>query len=231
MIIFYLLLFFFSLAEQQFLHAKEYTEIKTDSFSYAAKNQEQKISKRKKNTYAEWTKFCSLEFRGAYFLPTSSAFQTAYSGGALWGLEADFRLNKSLYTWLSVNFFREKGTPLIGTGSMNLTMLPLNLGLKWIWTSHKVQPYVGVGIEAIYANEQSNNSLALRNRSSWGCGGIFKTGLLCYFTAHFFLDFYTDYSLRPLHLRHLSSSTPQLELIHFADLSGFSFGSALGYGF
>lgn len=179
----------------------------------------------------DWVKSGFLEIRGAYFLPIQHTFRTIYCPTFFWGLEWNGQLYQQLYGWIGANYLRKHGHTIPDHSPTTLTMVPLSLGLKWIYNSYRVQPYLGVGQEITYEHEKTNSNIFVHSRSNWSYGGIFKIGFLVYATHHLFLDFYTDYSLRTLRLQKLSSSLPQWEWIHSIDLSGFNFGAGLGYGF
>lgn len=191
----------------------------------------QKPPQKAKMSNDHWKPFCFLEARGAYFLWTDSTVKSVYSPGALCGLEFDCRLYEQLYSWVGVDYLCKGGKTLPDHKSTTLTLVPISAGLKWIYTVYRAQPYLGAGIEAFYGKETIDSSVFAHSRANWGCGGIFKAGLLVYLIDHLFLDLYADYSLQKLNLKKLPASAPQLELVNSVNLSGFSFGLGLGYGF
>lgn len=219
-------------AQQPELMCSESPKVKYFPVSSCA---EKNASQEKMNSETQFPQFCFLEFRGAYFLSTSHSLREIYSPAALCGLEFDCHLYKQLYAWVGAGYLKRRGTSRPTNTTTTLTLVPINAGMKWIYTMYRVQPYLGVGAEATYGHEKVRNppdtSIFIPSRSDWAWGGIFKIGFLVYFVDHLFLDFYTDYSLRTLNLKKLSSSSPHLEFVNSVNLSGFSFGAGLGYGF
>lgn len=188
--------------------------------------------KEKENSLSTyWQHPYFIEARGAYFLFTESRLKQYYSPAPLWGLEFDGQIYRYLYGWTAVSYLTANGKTTPDHKSTTLSLVPLSAGLKCIYTNYLVQPYAGIGIEALYGKEKTDSPVLANNRQNWGCGGIFKVGFLTYFTQYIFLDFYTDYSIQKLHLKTLGPSKPQIEFVNSADLSGFSFGMSLGGGF
>ena len=191
----------------------------------------QPIFSKDKEPNWEGGRFCFIEVRAADFVPTGHSFQSIYSSGGLLGVEFDCRICKQLYGWVGASYWRNKGRAEPDRTASYCTIVPINAGLKWIYSIYQVQPYLGVGVEYSYGHEETNSPYLAHSRLGWGWGGVFKTGFLVYFANHFLLDFYADYSLRALQLNDFSASSPHLELIDSVNLSGFTFGGGLGYGF
>ncbi len=169
-----------------------------------------------------------VEARAAYFYPTDGRFKKFYSGGAIWGAELDCQIWKQLYGWVGASYFDKSGSTSIHNKT-EVRMVPINLGLKGIWNSWRVwKPYLGAGASATYLQVHTHSNYLIRSNSSWGFGGIFKAGLLITPTNSFLIDLYTDYSLTKVNLDRKGG---KFVLIDDADISGFSFGGALGYRF
>jgi hypothetical protein len=186
-----------------------------------------------------------LEARAAYFYPTNSQFRKVYSENrGIYGLEFDLQVWKRLFAWASIDYFSSKGKTDIDKGHTynptvsctfdidrdrtHITIVPLGLGLKYFFNKGPAQFYLGAGVLIPYLHTHVHSKYLVRNRSQWGVGGAFKSGVLFHLPASFLIDIFTDYFLMDMHLHR----THHKEVItHRAHLSGFSFGAGVGYAF
>ena len=168
-----------------------------------------------------------MEFRAAYLYPTSNHFRTYYPGGVVWGLEFDCRFVEDFYAWISTEYFSKDGKTSSGS-STNLILVPINTGIKWLYTKYIVQPYLGLGLETSYFREKVNSPLLIHSLSFWDFGLRFKTGFLVRIFENFYTDFYADYSLKCANLH--KPSHPSVIVLK-PNTNHFSFGGGLGYAF
>ncbi|MGC1879108.1 MAG: hypothetical protein WA347_09180 [Rhabdochlamydiaceae bacterium] len=183
-----------------------------------------------------------LEGRASYFYPTEHRFREVYSGGGMYGVEFDMQAWKELFVWVGVDYFHKTGHTHVKChhavngpvqhfkkhgNKTHITLVPCSVGLKYITNTDPVQFYVGAGFLAEYLHTQVNSKYLVRERSRWGYGGAFNTGLLFNIGKSFLIDLFTDYYLVTVHLHR----THKKVYSHHADVSGFSFGGGLGYKF
>src|SRR3990172_11764211 len=99
-----------------------------------------------------------LEFKGAYFLPTSSRFRDCYKGGALYGPELTVQLchNKHWYGFASVDYFQKKARSLSICDSTKLILVPLAIGAKYfVPIKDWMHLYLGLGFQPVYIKTKS----------------------------------------------------------------------------
>jgi len=167
------------------------------------------------------------EARAAYFYPTDDRFRDVYSDAGLYSIETSVQAWKQLYPWASVGFLYTSGSS-VGEGSKTrLYMIPIGVGLKYLFDFDRLQPYLGLGVVGAYANIHNDSSFVARRQSDWGVGGIAKTGCLAYVTQNLFLDIFLDYTYLKINFGNSKKNV----LTRRADLSGLSVGGGIGYRF
>ena len=171
--------------------------------------------------------FYFLEIRAAYLYPSSNHFRTYYSGGLSWGAELDCRFAKYFYTWISAEYFSKDGKTSTDS-STNLILVPINAGIKWLYSNSFVQPYLGLGLETSYLREKIDSPLLLHSLSFWNFGLRFKTGFLIRIFEYFYTNIYLDYSLK---CANLHKPTHSSVIVLNPNTSHFSFGGGFGYAF
>jgi hypothetical protein len=187
----------------------------------------------------------SLEARAAYFYPTDHRFREFFSGGGIYGLEFNAKVWQRLFVWGEVDYFSKTSrtkidfgptinaplTCFLGTYKRDrtrVTLVPCSAGLKYYFNKDPVQFYLGAGFLASYLHTDVHSKTLVGGRGKWGFGGAFKSGFLCHIGSSFLLDFFTDYYLVEAHPHR---SHHKKVVVHSADISGFSFGGAIGYLF
>ncbi len=169
-----------------------------------------------------------LEFKGSYFLPTSSTFRDMYKGSALYGPELTVQLftNKNWYAFGSVEYYKQTGRCLSLADSSKLRLLPLAIGLKYFFDiSKRVDLYLGLGFQPVHVKKTTQRAFVDSKISQWGYGGIGKIGTFIDIKKNFLLDFFFDYSF--VWTKNLNSHVA----IKKSNLSGAIFGVGLGYRF
>lgn len=169
-----------------------------------------------------------LEFRAAYFHPTGSRFDDIYGGSGIYNLELSVQTWCDLYTWLSVGYLRESGRSLGLKTKTTFQMVPLGIGLKYLFTCSCFNPYVGAGLGVTWMDVDNKTKFA-HDVDKWGVGGVFKVGSLWNFCDCWFLDIFIDYTYMCIDF-HGTKSDPFV-FRNDADISGFSFGGGIGYRF
>jgi hypothetical protein len=170
-----------------------------------------------------------VEVRGAYFYPTDSRTREIYSGGGSVGLEADFQLWREMFGWAGASYFENSGNTIGGNDKTKLILVPITSGLKGIYNyAGMFRPYAGVGIAATYVYVRTDADLLIRSNHEWGVGGVFKVGLMMTPLKDFIFDIFADYLLQTVSFDNEGHEDLVLKR---ADVSGFSFGGAIGYQF
>ncbi len=137
------------------------------------------------------------EVKAAYFRPTNSLFREVYSGGGLYSVEASVQTCcKQLYPWASLGYFHTSGHCIGEEQPTNITIVPIGLGLKYLfsidWSGPR--PYLGAGMLVSYMQIHNKCSFVTQKESKWNIGGIIKAGFLSCITQCVFFDLFVDYS-------------------------------------
>lgn len=172
-----------------------------------------------------------LEFKGAYFHPTSSRFRKIYHGGALYGPELTFQLCDEWYGFASADFFHKKGLSIGLETSTSICLVPIGFGLKYLRPScfECIDWYVGLGFQSVNVSIE-NNSSSVPDHSKWAFGGIAKAGMYIDLSCKFFLDLFVDYSFVNLcSVRTQTCCGPVTPLK--TNIGGVIVGAGLGYRF
>lgn len=172
-----------------------------------------------------------LEFKGSYFLPTSSRFKECYKGSVLFGPEFTFQLreNKNWYAFISLEYFKQKGRFLSLCDSTTLRLLPLTAGIKYFLPIHTYANfYFGFGFQSEYIHQKSRRALITSKKTWWGFGGRGKIGSYIKLPHNFIIDLFFDYSFVWTSKNNFYGHTA---IPVRTNGSGAIFGAALGYRF
>jgi outer membrane protein W len=177
-----------------------------------------------------------LEFKGAYFLPTSALFRKAYAqSSALYGPELTVQLGKkhhwtkNIYGFMGIDYFQKKGVALGLCDSTTLHLVPLTLGLKYmIPLAHRVDLYGGLGFESLFFQTSNHRACVTAKHRSWTFGGITTLGTYIDLSHHVMLNLFFDYSFIKAKTKNFYGPN---RTSHETDLSGSLFGVGLGYSF
>jgi hypothetical protein len=169
-----------------------------------------------------------VEGKAAYFRPTNRDFREIYSDGGIYGFEVTGQAWRDLYAWGSADCFYQSGSTSGFESSTTLTMVPLGLGLKYLFPVKSADFYFGAGMLGTYLHTKDNSPFVIRNSSNWGFGGIVKAGIYILAREHLFIDLFTDYSFMKVDFHHTDGGRV---IRHQADLSGWSIGAGIGYRF
>lgn len=169
------------------------------------------------------------EVRAAYFHPTGSRFDDIYGGSGIYNFELSVQTWCDLYTWFSVGYLRESGKSLGLKNRTTFQMVPLGLGLKYLFSCGCFRPYLGAGLGVTWMDVDNHSDFVKKDVDKWGVGGVFKAGSLWYMNNCWFLDFFIDYTYMDIGFS--GTSADPFVFRNDADISGFSFGVGLGYSF
>lgn len=176
-----------------------------------------------------------LEFKAAYFLPTSSVFRDIYNnGGALFGPEMTFNIGdtRDWYGFVSVDYFQKSGRSLGLCDATKVSLLPLGVGIKYFlpfWYDY-ADFYIGLGFQPVLLHTNDCSPYVFNKRTKWGFGGIAKVGVYVDLPHDFILDFFIDYSFVKVSFNNGNAPTGLVTPLK-TDISGTIFGVGLGYRF
>ena len=173
--------------------------------------------------------YASPEVAVAYFLPLSSRFQEIYGGGPIYTFELNVKTWHQLYTWASVSYFCENGRSIGANNTTNIQLIPLAFGFKYLWWCTNSHPYIAIGPLFTRFKTEDNAPFVIRKNKKWGYGATAKVGNSWYIWGDLCLDVFVNYSYMYIDFDRVPADKPVVR--HDADLSGFSFGSGLGYSF
>lgn len=172
-----------------------------------------------------------LEFKGAYFLPTSSDFKDCYKGSALFGPEFTIQLkkNKPWYAFASIDYFKQQARCLSLCDATHLRMVPLAVGVKYFaYSSRHADLYLGLGFQPTYLQQKSKRTCVTSQQSAWAFGGIAKAGSYIHLPYNFLIDLFIDYSFAWTSKNRFYGYTVDPKRFN---VSGAIFGASLGYRF
>lgn len=169
-----------------------------------------------------------LEGKVGYFIPTDAQFRSNYGeDGIISTLESSFNAGRNFYPWASISYYGNVSHPAAGGGkASHIYIVPVGAGLKYIYFYKHFGVYGGLGALPTYLHIKNNSPLLNRTQEKWGCGGIFKGGVIADRLGNFFIDLFAEYS----YIKISFPNSPELTL-HPANLSNFSIGGGVGYHF
>lgn len=166
-----------------------------------------------------------LEFKTAYFLPTTSHDKNSYDGGVIFGPELTVQLLecRNWYAFASVDYFCKSENDL------SVHLVPLGIGLKYFMPlpCNCMNFYAGLGFQPVYVCEKRTLSAAVQEKSKWKFGGIAKVGSYIDLAYDVLLDIFIDYSF----IASSSDKDYSSYLPLRAKASGALFGGGLCYRF
>ena len=169
------------------------------------------------------------EVKAAYYYPLDSHFRNIYSETGLYSIETSVQTWDQLYSFASLGYLYTSGRSKGNGGGDRTTfeMIPIGLGLKYLFETKYINPYLGLGMVVAYTDIDNHSKYVKRNQSKWGVGGLIKSGFLTYLNSQWFLDLFLDYT----YLKIDFNDHPNNVVNHKADISGLSIGGGIGYKF
>ncbi len=174
-----------------------------------------------------------VEAKAGYFFFTDSKLRKVYDRGGLdlqlsasypiWDLTCNWTLN----AYGAVEYFHRTGKSLNAHQKTSIWSLPVNLGLKPIYTvNEELQYYFAIGPRYFYIHQHNTSPFVPKNRSRNGLGLFLNSGFNYFFCNQFLLDLFAEYSYAKVHF-HSTSHT----YTRSTQVGGLTFGGALGYEF
>jgi len=129
-----------------------------------------------------------VEGKVAYFIKTDKAFRDIYGTGTIYGGEINIGILKYLELWAGGRYYRKKGELAVTKEMTEITLFPLEFGLKL--RDRSGGGYIGIGIRS-YQYKETNPIGEVKGNS---LGILGQLGLLLKITNGFMLDIYLSYS-------------------------------------
>ncbi len=176
-----------------------------------------------------------IEIKAGYFNFTNSTLRKVYNRGGLdvqlcasypfWNLNNS---RWSLHAYAAMEYFQRSGKSLNTHQHTSLWALPINIGLKPVYTINDcLSYYFGIGPRYFYLHQHNRSSYIYKNRSRNGTGFFINTGIYYKLCNQFILDVFGEYSYGKIRFRG-GNSRVYTKRIQFG---GFTFGGGLGYEF
>ncbi len=171
---------------------------------------------------------CILEFKGAYFRPTSHLFKKIYRGGAIYGPEVTVEICNNWYGFFSADFFNKRGRSIGLHTPTKVNIVDIGIGLKYFVPFCYGDFYVGLGALPTRLHTHDESPYVIQYRTKWACGGIAKVGAYFDLPHCFTLDIFFNYSFVKVGFKNPPNPPTQS---HSARLNGWWVGAGLGYRF
>jgi predicted HicB family RNase H-like nuclease len=192
---------------------------------YAVRNNEKKVRPSK---VTDRTHFVFLEEKVSYFSPLSKKIRNIYAKGmGQYGFELTFPAWRFIYGWTSGSYLSKVGHTSYSDSRTKVQLVPLGIGLKFVYTVKCVDLYAGLGGLGTYFHTRDQSPHVIQSMSKWAAGGIGKLGLFIRPTQGFFIDIFGDYSYMKFDFHGGSKKV----VLHNVDFSGWSVGGGIGWTF
>ncbi len=169
-----------------------------------------------------------IEGKAAYFYPLDSEVRDIYCDGGVFGLELSVDSCWNLYPWISADYFCVDGRSIGENDKTTLTLVPLGIGLKYLFSCGCLRPYLGLGFGSTYFHTKDDSNFVKKSHTKWGFGVIAKGGAQFYFSDCWFFDLFLDYTWMKLSF---SGTSDPFVLGRKADISNINVGGGIGVNF
>lgn len=171
-----------------------------------------------------------LELRASYFSPFSKTFREVFhNGGVDFALETTIPVFRGLQIWGEVDYFSRRGKMVGIDRSAQITLVPITLGLKYIYSFNRYYGiYGGAGAKYYFVELVNRMYPIYRTTHRRGCGGVIEVGnLICLF-KHLVIDIFASCSFKSFHgLGNLPPSATSVKI----NVGGWNVGGGIGYKF
>jgi outer membrane protein W len=171
-----------------------------------------------------------LEARVSYFRPFSKTLRKMFhNGGVDYALEVSAPVWKGLNIWGAVDYFSRHGKMIHFDASTRITIVPLTLGLKYIYSVNQYFGlYGGAGFKYFFVKAINRSTVLNRTIHRNGLGGVLELGTLFCITHHLILDVFGSASFKNFHgPKHHSTNVRPENL----QVGGWNVGAGIGYKF
>ncbi|MDP1834413.1 MAG: hypothetical protein Q8K75_00660 [Chlamydiales bacterium] len=174
-----------------------------------------------------------VEVKAGYFNFSDSKLRKIYDKGGLdMQLCASYPL-RYMNQWVlnaygAVEFFQRSGTSLNGDQKTSLWSIPINLGIKPVYTiSPNMQYYFAIGPRYFYIHQHNSSPYVYRNRSGNGLGFFANTGFHRMLDDGLMIDVFAEYSYGKVRFQ---GGRPAVYTTSM-QIGGVTLGAGLGYEF
>lgn len=171
-----------------------------------------------------------FQVRASYFRPFSHTFRKLIHGGAgvNYALETTVPVWRGLNVWAAVDYFSRGGSMIGIHRTVHIMMVPITLGLKYIYWFNRYYALYGGGAGKYYFVETVNRVFPMHKTTHRdGLGSVFEVGNLFCFN-HFLIDIFSSWSFKTMHGLH---DLPPNAKSSSMKLGGWNAGVGLGYKF
>lgn len=170
-----------------------------------------------------------MQVNGAYTFPLHNSFRKIYNHAGLINAEASIKAFDNIYPWASVGAMFADGHSLGRGDKTSLTIVPLDIGLKFISNYLFYYPYAAVGASLSWIFIHNDYPYVNQNPSTFDVGLAVKWGLLINpDNSSIFFDIFGRYQY--LQANFSEENNPKITTNN-PDLSNISAGLGVGYSF
>ncbi|MCB0386391.1 MAG: hypothetical protein KDD43_13445, partial [Bdellovibrionales bacterium] len=138
---------------------------------------------------------------------------------------------KDLYLFGGFNYLDAEGHSLGGHDQTEIRIIPLSLGLKYMYTaiegSNPLKLYLGAGFRYFFVRVKNDVSFVKSRVTKSGLGGVVEGGALYFINNVVFLNGFIDYSFRNLGIINTKTGVSGKGV----EVGGLSIGGGLGFQF
>ncbi|MBN2479156.1 MAG: outer membrane beta-barrel protein [Parachlamydiales bacterium] len=170
-----------------------------------------------------------IEGQAGFYVPISQKFRHVYGdGGIFGGAELTMQMYRHFYFWGSSYYYHKSGSSIGFETSTEFTLVPIGLGLKFIYPVKHVDLYLGAGALPSYVKFKDKSPFVVPESKKWAVGGIVKGGAIFNFHDNLFVDLFTNYSI----LRTKFHNTDNIIVTRSKiNLDNWAIGIGFGYRF
>ncbi|MBN9378629.1 MAG: hypothetical protein J0H93_09665 [Chlamydiales bacterium] len=175
-----------------------------------------------------------FDIKVGYFFFSNPKLRKVYDKGGLdiqlcasyplWKLTSQW----TLHAYGALEYFQRSGRSIHGHQKTSVWSVPMNVGLKPIYTiSANMQYYFAIGPRYFYIHQHNHSSYVYKNRSRNGLGFFVNTGFHYFLCDQIVIDIFGEYSYAKIHFRGERSRVYTRTI----QMGGFTFGGGIGYDF
>lgn len=157
-----------------------------------------------------------IEGKFDYFFQSEKASRDIYGPGTMYGGEFNIGIRKPIELWVSGMYFNRIAELAITKEETEITLIPIDVGLKFRGYGKTVSGYMGIGVR--FYSYKETNPIGEVNEN--GLGYIGQLGFLIKIMKVLIFDFYINYS-------HCEVQPKDIKV----NIGGFQGGIGLGFEF
>lgn len=168
-----------------------------------------------------------IEARFSYFIPNSSLLRHVYGSGIDYQIEATVPFWKGINAWIAADYFHKDGHSLGDHQKTWLQIVPLTLGVKYIYNICDFSVYGGLGMRYFFVHTRNHSDFVDPSITRSGMGGVAEVGGMYCLWDHWVFDVFGNWSYKRLH-NHTSRTNVST---HGLNVGGWNIGVGVGYKF